>query len=263
MDAPCSGHFNPITMTLGHSAGVGTEAHYSSTRPGQEERNLLLDALPARDFEQIRSRLEPVSLRLAETIYEADSPIGHVYFPQSGMVSMVSTMPEGTVEVGTVGHEGMTGIAVVLHADSMPTRAFVQVEGTGLRMTSDDLRASMRESPALERILARYALALFDQAAQSAACNRLHSLEERCARWLLMTHDRLRGDVLPLKQTFLAEMLGVHRPAVTVAAGTLQRAGLISYSRGKVRILDRAALENASCGCYEITRRSFEHLRGA
>jgi CRP-like cAMP-binding protein len=262
MDAPLGGHFNPMPMTLGHAAGVETEAHYSSARPEFEERNLLLDALPSAEFERMRSRFEPVALPLGETIYEADAPIGHVYFPLSGMVSMVSTMPEGSVEVGTVGNEGMTGIPIVLHADSMPTRAFVQVEGTALRMTADDLRSAMRESPALERILARYALALFDQAAQSAACNRLHSLEERCARWLLMTHDRLRGDTLPLKQTFLAQMLGVHRPAVTVAAGQLQRAGMISYTRGKVRIIDRAALESASCGCYEITRRSFEQLRG-
>jgi CRP-like cAMP-binding protein len=119
----------------------------------------------------------------------------------------------------------------------------------------------MQESPALRRLLSRYALALFDQAAQSVACNRLHSLEERCARWLLMTHDRVRSDVMPLKQTFLAEMLGVHRPAVTVAAGALQRAGMITYARGKMRVLDRAALEGASCDCYGIIKRSMEQLR--
>ena len=119
----------------------------------------------------------------------------------------------------------------------------------------------MRDSVALERMLQRYALALFDQAAQGAACNRLHSLESRCARWLLMTHDRVDSDVLPLKQKFLAEMLGVHRPAVTVAAGMLQRAGIIQYTRGKVRVIDRPALERAACDCYETTRRSFEELR--
>jgi CRP-like cAMP-binding protein len=248
-------------MTLSHSVRVETEGPYSSARIEAGERNLLLRALPQRDLEQVLPLLDQVTLALGATIYEADAPITHVYFPRSGMISMVSAMPEGTVEVGTVGCEGMAGIPIVLHADSMPTRAFVQVAGDALRMSSDDLRAAMRESPALERILSRYALALFDQAAQSAACNRLHSLEERCARWLLMTHDRVGDDVLPLKQTFLAEMLGVHRPAVTVAAGALQRAGMISYTRGKVRILDRAALESASCGCYEITRRSFEQLR--
>ena len=241
---------------------IEAEAHHLSSRPDSDESNLLLDALPPQDSARVRRRLEPVPLPLGFTIYEANAPISHVYFPCSGVVSMVSTMPEGTVEVGTVGWEGMAGIPVVLHADSMPTHAFVQVPGHGLRMSSDDLRATMREWPSLERLLARYALALFDQAAQSAACNRLHSLEERCARWLLMTHDRVRDDVLPLKQTFLAQMLGVHRPAVTVAAGTLQRAGMISYTRGKVRVLDRTALEDASCGCYRITRQSFERLRG-
>ena len=249
-------------MTLGRFAEVETEAHHQSSRPGSEDRNLLLDALPARDQLRVRSQLERVPLPLGMTIYEADAPITQVFFPCSGMVSMVSEMPEGTVEVGTVGREGMVGVAIALQADSMPTRAFVQVEGEAMRMSAGNLRALMTESAALQRILARYALALFDQAAQSAACNRLHTLEERCARWLLMTHDRLRGDVLPLKHTFLAQMLGVHRPAVTVAAGTLQRAGMISYTRGRIRIIDRAALESAACGCYEITRRSYEQLRG-
>jgi CRP-like cAMP-binding protein len=196
------------------------------------------------------------------SIYEPNAPISHVYFPLSGIVSMVSTMREGTVEVGTVGCEGMTGIPIVLHADSMPTRAFVQVQGEALRIGAADLRDAIRESRTLERLLSRYALALFDQAAQSAACNRLHSLEERCAKWLLMTHDRADSDVLPLKQTFLAEMLGVHRPAVTVAASALQRAGMIRYTRGKVRVVDRAALEGAACDCYAITRRNFEQLCG-
>jgi CRP-like cAMP-binding protein len=127
-------------------------------------------------------------------------------------------------------------------------------------MRGEDLRALMSASPCFERLLLRYALALFDQSAQHAACNRLHALEERCARWLLMTHDRVDGDVLPLKQQFLAEMLGVHRPAVTLAAGALQRAGVIRYTRGKVTVLDRPALERASCECYAIIMRRTERL---
>jgi CRP-like cAMP-binding protein len=225
------------------------------------ERNLLLDALPAPDRARLAPKLERVPLPTGMAVYEANAPITHVHFPVSGIVSMVSTMNEGTVEIGTVGREGMTGIAVVLHADSMPTRAFVQVEGAALSIESEALRRIMRESEALDRMLRRHALAMYDQAAQSAACNRLHSLESRCARWLLMTHDRVDSDILPLKQKFLAEMLGVHRPAVTVAAGMLQRAGIIQYTRGKVRVVDRAALERAACDCYEATRRSFEELR--
>ena len=155
---------------------------------------------------------------------------------------MVSEMREGTVEVGTVGREGMTGLPSCSHADTMPSRAFVQVPGHAYRMTATTVRA-MDESPKHRRLVYRYVLALFDQTAQHAACNRLHALEERCARWLLMTHDRVEGDVLLLKQQFLAEMLGVHRPAVTIAAGALQKAGVIRYSRGKVTVLDRAALE--------------------
>jgi len=140
------------------------------------------------------------------------------------------------------------------------TRAFVQVPGHAYRMAGADLATALRESPRIERLVHRYILALFDQAAQHAACNRLHALEERCARWLLMTHDRVDGDVLPLKQQFLAEMLGVHRPAVTIAAGALQKAGVIRYTRGKVTVLDRAALEEASCECYGIIARRAAEL---
>jgi len=230
--------------------------------PGERQQsNMLLDALPPEDLARLAPALERVPLPLGKDIYEANVPITEVYFPTSGIVSMVSSMAEGTVEVGTVGREGMTGIALVLHGESMPTRAFVQVEGSALCIGTEALHRALGESPVLTRLLLRYALALFDQAAQSAACNRLHSLESRCAKWLLMTHDRVEQDVLPLKQKFLAEMLGVHRPAVTVAAGALQHAGIIQYTRGKLRIIDRRALERASCDCYETTRRSFEALR--
>ena len=243
------------------TSSVETEALPPLLRNELDGRNLLLDALPSDDYERLRERLEPVALPAGMSIYEANEPITHVYFVTSGIISMVTTMHEGTVEVGVTGCEGMAGIPIVLYAESMPTRAFVQVEGDALRLPAQDLRDAMDESPALRRLLSRYALALFDQAAQSVACNRLHTLEERCARWLLMTHDRARSDVMPLKQTFLAEMLGVHRPAVTVAAGALQRAGMITYARGKMRILDREALQGASCECYAIIKRSMEQLR--
>jgi CRP-like cAMP-binding protein len=248
-------------MTIARESTVRESLQRSPLGSLPLDRNLLLEALPEADRERLARHLEHVPLTLGMTIYEADEAINHVYFPVSGIVSMVSTMAEGTVEVGTVGREGMTGVPIVLHASSMPTRAFVQVEGDALCIPAESLQREMRAIPALERVLQRYALALFDQAAQSAACNRLHSLEARCARWLLSTHDRLGSDVLPLKQSFLAEMLGVHRPAVTVAAGVLQHAGIIRYTRGKVTIVDRRALERASCACYEITRRSFEQLR--
>jgi CRP-like cAMP-binding protein len=229
--------------------------------PGEGlHRNRLLAALPDEDLDRILPWLESVPLVDGMPIYEPDTPISHAYFPISGVVSLVSEMREGTVEVGTIGREGMTGLPLVLHATSMPSRAFVQVPGHAYRMRGEDLVTAMRVSPRIERMLYRYILALFDQAAQHAACNRLHALEERCARWLLMTHDRVDGDVLPLKQQFLAEMLGVHRPAVTIAAGALQKAGVIRYTRGKVTVLDRAALEAAACGCYAIISRRAEEL---
>src|SRR4051812_19752793 len=237
-----------------------SQPRHPSTSDDGSAGNLLIAALDEVDRARLLQSSELVPLPVGMTIYEAEAKITHVYFVVRGIVSMVSEMDEGTVEVGTVGREGMTGLPIVLHADSMPTRAFVQVEGEGLCVRADDLRAAMRSSPALERLLSRYALALFDQAAQNAACNRLHALEARCARWLLTTHDRVGGDVLPLKQTFLAQMLGVHRPAVTVAAGALQSAGMIRYARGKLTVVDRRRLEGAACRCYAITRRNYEEL---
>ena len=223
-------------------------------------RNRLLAAMPREPLGQILPTLTHVELPSGMVIYEPKVSIKYAYFVLTGIISLVSEMREGTVEVGTVGCEGMTGIPLVLSADTMPSRAFVQVPGEALRMSADDLLRAMQESPKLRRLIYRYVQALFDQTAQHAACNRLHALEERCARWLLMTHDRVVGDVLLLKQQFLAEMLGVHRPAVTLAAGALQKAGIIRYSRGKVTVLDRTALENASCECYAIVTRRIEEL---
>lgn len=226
-------------------------------------RNRLLAALPSAELERLMPSLESVPLTDGMPIYEPHEPITRIYFPIDGIISLVSEMEEGTVEVGTIGREGMTGLPLVLRATTMPSRAFVQVPGHAYCMRDDDFLAAMQGSATFERLLFRYALALFDQAAQHAACNRLHTLEERCARWLLMTHDRVDGDVLLLKQQFLAEMLGVHRPAVTIAAGALQKAGVIRYSRGKVTVLDRDALERSACKCYRLIARRAEELLDA
>ena len=144
----------------------------------------------------------------------------------------------------------------------MPSRAFVQLKGTSYRMEADAFQKSMTRNPTYARLLNRHSLALFNQAAQSVACNRLHTLESRCARWLLMTHDRMRMEPFTLTHEFLSYMLGVHWPAVTLAAGVLQRAELIRYTRGKVTVLDRGGLENVSCACYDITRRNYARLVG-
>ena len=225
-------------------------------------RNRILAALPPLEFHRISEDLEAFALPIHYVLYEADSPISHVYFPTSGCVSMVNVMSEGAVEVGTIGFEGFAGLPLLLDDDRMPTRAFVQLVGSSYRMQAERFQQSLASNPSFERLLNRHSLALFNQAAQSVACNRLHTLESRCARWLLMTHDRMRLEPFTLTHEFLSYMLGVHRPAVTLAAGVLQRAGLIRYTRGKVTVLDRAGLEAVACACYEVTRKNYERLIG-
>jgi len=226
--------------------------------------NRLLRALPSAAYDRIAPFLTRVKLGLKQTLYEPDATITHAYFPVDGCVSMVSTMEEGAVEVATVGNEGLVGIPLLHHTESTPSLVFVQVEGAAERIAAGDLLAVMRESEPAERLFYRYAQALFDQVAQNTACNRLHSLEARCARWLLMTHDRVgmeRGvNQFALTQEFLSYMLGVHRPAVTIAAGVLQDAGMIRYHRGTITVIDRASLEGAACACYGIMHRGYEKL---
>ena len=222
--------------------------------------NLLLAALAPDDLALICADLEPVSLTLREVLHEAGAKIEHIYFPTTGCVSMIHTTEDGSVEVGTIGFEGFAGVPVVLRADTEPTQALVQVEGAAYRISANAFRDVVAESKHMERIFLRYAMALFNQVAQSVVCNRLHSLEERCARWLLITHDRVDGDEFKLTQEFLSYMLGVHRPAVTLAAGILQQAGFIHYSRGNIAITDRSGLEGASCSCYQATRDDYAAL---
>jgi CRP-like cAMP-binding protein len=225
--------------------------------------NTLLASLSPDDFAQICMELEHVQLQVHEVLYEPGQEIKYVYFPTSGCVSMVNVTETGTVEVGTVGFEGMVGMPLLLHGTSAPTRALVQVEGEGYRIASPAFLRIIAMSDSTYRVLLRFALAFFNQVAQSVACNRLHSLEERCARWLLITHDRVDGDEFKLTQEFLSFMLGVHRPAVTLAAGVLQKAGYIHYSRGKIVVTDRAGLEGASCICYQATRNDYAELIGS
>jgi CRP-like cAMP-binding protein len=223
--------------------------------------NLLLATLGPADRAVVTRRLEAVDLPVGRELYTPGESATHAWFPAQGMISLVAEMEQGTVEVGTVGQEGMLGIPLLLHERSTTTRAFMQVPGHGWRCSAEDLDALTAELPVFSRLLHRYIMALFEQVAQSVACNRLHTLEERCARWLLMVHDRVGDEMLPLKQAFLAEMLGVHRPAVTLAAGALQAAGLIRYSRGRVHVLDRHGLESAACACYGIVSERFAQLR--
>jgi len=200
-------------------------------------------------------------MALKKVLYEPYKPIQYVYFIDCGVVSLVSIMEDGaTVEVGTIGNEGMVGLPLFLGAGTTPHQTFVQVPGTATRIQAEVFKRVVSPNSFLHSLLQQYTQALFNQISQSAACNRLHSIEERCCRWLLMTHDRVESDQFELIQEFLAQMLGVRRAGVSVVAAMLQQAGLIRYSRGKMNILDRAGLEAGSCECYAIVKREFDRL---
>jgi CRP-like cAMP-binding protein len=226
--------------------------------PGQ---NHVLSAL-SRDL-QIRflPRMEKVNLAVRQVLIEPTLPISHVYLPLSGVVSLVITLKGGeTVEIGTVGNEGLVGTAVFLGADRSPLKALCQVAGQALRMRTESFRQSLNESAAFGEVVRRYTHGLLNQIAQTTACNHVHSVQQRMCRWLLTTHDRVGADEFQLTQEFLAQMLGVRRPSVTVAACMLQRAGLIRYQRGRIHIVDRAGLEAGACECYETVRQDIGRL---
>lgn len=229
--------------------------------PGE---NRLLARLPRADRERLWPRLEAVSPEMRTVVYEAGAPITHVYFPLRGVYSLLIHMADGRgVEVGTVGNEGMLGTPVFLGTDKSPMRTICQVPpADALRMRAADFRVAIGGGGALQEMVRKYTQAMMNQIAQSVACNHLHSVEERCARWLLMTHDRVGQDQFALTQEFLAQMVGVRRPSVTVVAGVLQKAGLIAYTRGRVRVLDRAGLERAACECYAVVKAEFDRLLG-
>jgi CRP-like cAMP-binding protein len=196
-------------------------------------------------------------------IYEPNKPFEHVYFPETAIGSVVNVLEDGTeIEVATVGYEGMLGLSLFLGTRQTPARAFWQVAGTAFRLDAAFLEKEKRRGGALAAILGLYTQGFFAQIAQSVTCNRVHSLEQRCARWLLMTHDRVPGDDFPLKQEFLAQMLGVRRAGVSEVAGRLQRKRLIKYSRGCMSVTDRGGLERLSCECYQIVAREYRRLLG-
>jgi CRP-like cAMP-binding protein len=212
---------------------------------------------------RLRRHLEPVVLEYRRPLYNANEPIEFVHFIESGVGSLVLTMANGdAAEVGTIGNEGFVGLPVLLGDDRAPTSVYIQVPGVGLRMRAETFREELERSGPLRATMLRYAHALFNQVAQSAACAALHSLEQRCCRWMLMTRDRMQSDEFLLTQEFLAMMLGVRRAGVTVAAGGLRRAGLIEYKRGSVTIIDRGGLEQRSCECYGVSKREFDRLLG-
>jgi CRP-like cAMP-binding protein len=225
------------------------------------DSNRLLRALPPSSYARLAPHLEPLRLAHKDVIWEPDKPIRWVYFPQNSVCSLLVPLAEAApVEAATVGREGFAGVPIVLGADATSTLAVAQVPGDAMRVSVDALRDIIAEDRILLSLLLRYAQALQEQTAQSVACNGRHSLDERCARWLLMTHDRVGGDEFHLSHKFLAQMLGVRRASVTVAAGMLQQAGLIRYNRATVVVLDREGLEQASCECYGIVKAKYDRL---
>jgi CRP-like cAMP-binding protein len=220
--------------------------------------NQILAALPDEEYARLEPHLMPVSLSLRQIIYKPHEPVAYVYFPENAMISVVAYMRGGaSVEVGVIGREGMTGTAALFGVDSTPNESMVQIADGALKMRSEVARGEFKRGGAFQDLVLRHAQAHTIQISQSVACNGLHSLEERLARWLLMTHDRAASDELALTQEFLAMMLGVRRAGVTNAAIALQADGYINYRRGHITILDRPGLEEASCECYSVVRAEY------
>lgn len=221
----------------------------------EPRQNHLLAALSETEYQRLVPNLELVSLPLHKVIYEPGEPITHVYFPHQALVSLVSLMEDGsTVEVGLVGKEGMVGLPVIWGGDTTTTRAFVQVADSGTRMKASLLKIEFDRGDQLQTLLLRYMQALHTQVSQLAACNRLHMIERRLARWLLSVHDRMQKDEFPLTQESIGQMLGTRRAGVSEAAGVLSQAGIIRYTRGKITIIDRPKLEASACECYGLVK---------
>jgi CRP-like cAMP-binding protein len=209
--------------------------------------------LPAKEYERLAPQLQPVPLLQNQVLFEVDAPIAGGYFVNTGLVSCLTVMQNGdSIEVGLLGNEGFAGLPILLNIAHSSARITVQITGEAMRINADALHNLLPHLPMLERLLSRFSYLQALQAQQIAACNRLHEVDERLARWLLMTQDRVRMEILPLTHDLLADMLGTRRSSVTVAAGILQRAGIIDYRRGKVHILDRQKLEEAACECYPV-----------
>ena len=224
-----------------------------TTKHAAPVANRLLAALPTKEYKLLLPELEQVPLVFGDVLYETGDIIKHVYFPEDGIISLLSMVESQKVlEVGIVGKEGMAGLPVVLGVRASLNRGLVQSGGTAMKMKAAALRREFKRDGALQRLLHRYLHSLLTQISQSAVCNRFHTAEARLARWLLMTHDRVNSDEFRLTQEFLSHMLGVRREAVSKAAGELQKRGILNYSRGYITILSRPHLEAMACQCYRI-----------
>jgi CRP-like cAMP-binding protein len=230
-------------------------------RAVHKSSNHLLAALPEIEWQRWKSKLELIDLSLGQVLYESGCKMSHVYFPIDAIVSLLTVLEDGdSAEIAVVGNEGIVGVSLFMGGETTPSRAVVQSAGSCIRLSAHVLKTEFSISPAVMHLLLRYTQALITQMTQTAACNRHHSLDEQLCRWLLLSLDRLHGNHLVMTQELIANMLGVRREGVTEAAGRLQRAGLISYTRGKIDVLNRAGLEQRSCECYAVVKKEYDRL---
>lgn len=248
--------------------GDGPEAFNSWPAPRSQmpvtsqSENLLLAAIEPAEFEQLIPLLEPHLLRMRETLQEAGEMPDYVYFPTSGIISMLTVLESGMmIEFATVGREGSTGVPIILGLYNSNLALVSQLPGESLRMRTEDFASAIRRLPAFAEVMRIFSGVMFAFLAQSAACNRAHHVDERLARWLLMTHDQAGADDFRITQEFLAQMLGVSRPSVALSAASLHKTGLVEYRRGEITIVDRRGLEHASCECYAVINSEFARLR--
>jgi CRP-like cAMP-binding protein len=226
-----------------------------------QKTNRLLAALPPPEWERWRPNLEPVDLGLGQVLSESGSAMAHVFFPTTGIVSLLYVMESGaSAEIAVVGNEGIVGISLFMGGESTPSRAVVQSAGIGLRLKARFVKEEFNRAGPAMHLLLRYTQALITQMSQTAVCNRHHSLDQQLCRWLLLSLDRLPDNELVMTQELIANMLGVRREGVTEAALKLQRAGLISYVRGHITVLDRPGLEKRTCECYSVVKREYDRL---
>jgi CRP-like cAMP-binding protein len=231
------------------------ENRSAPTHPAAPIRNKILNLVPANELEKVLDRCELATIESKEIVFRRGEPIRHIYFPENCVISLVTELKDGdSVEAMTVGSDGFVGMPIFHGVPESRLKAIGQITGETRRIPVDPFRQLVRECRDLDRLLHRYSQFIFETVSQSAACNRLHVIEQRCARWLLMSQDRVGRDQFDLTQEFLAEMLGVRRPGVTVAMGVLEKAGLITHSRGSITVVDRPGLEKASCECYQTIR---------
>lgn len=237
------------------------KSRFQMTNVHSPKQNHLLDALPGAEFDRIFPNLELIQMKLGDALYESGGRLQHVYFPTTSIVSLLYVMEDGaSAEIAVVGNEGILGVSLFMGGETTPSRAVVQSAGWGYRLKSQILKQEFNLGGPMMRLLLRYTQALITQMSQTAVCNRHHSVEQQLCRWLLLSLDRLSGNELSMTQELIANMLGVRREGVTEAAGKLQRAGLIDYSRGHIKVLNRPGLESRVCECYQVVKTEFDRL---